>query len=394
LLKLPEPFIWAYEVIILYIIIKNLLKNNYSKLSDEKGFKLVSIFILWLLICFFRAINYANDYWTWKNILTNLCITSFYLIIFISTNINVIQKYFKLYFILFIPLVVLSYLIDKTPLNLSYVPYIILLFFIKSIPKKSKSILISIVIFFFFTNTQRNDLIKILFATFISLNINFIKPSTFLIISKYLRIIFLILPFFLVFLGSLGIFNIFKMNDYIKVDYTQQIKTTDGDETEDLKADTRTFIYENVFYTMNKYNAWFFGRNTAFTDEGLIGIASEKDSKTHLKGRYGNEVGILDILLWYGLIGVLLYFLIYVRASFLAIYHSNNLYAKAIGLYVSFLWAWSFVWEKPMFQTFFMMDLILLGLCFSNKFRGMNDLEVHLWVKEIFKSKSLNFNIL
>ena len=54
-------------------------------------------------------------------------------------------------------------------------------------------------------------------------------------------------------------------------------KGSDGQYYKDnLKADTRTAIYENVFYTMNKYNAWITGRSPAFGDEDHCGLTEEK----------------------------------------------------------------------------------------------------------------------
>jgi hypothetical protein len=306
------------------------------------------------------------------------------MVIFLSTNIYVVQKYYKLYFALFIPLVFFSYLIDQTPLYLNYVPYSTLMIFIGVTPKRQRLFLIAIVIFFFLANFQRNDLVKILVTGLIGITFTFYSKLFIKFILKPIYIFLFCLPLLLVGLGTSGIFNVFKMDEYIKGDYEQEISSNQGKEKDDLKADTRTFIYQNVFYTLNKYDAWLFGRGTAYGDEGIEGFF-EKENKITVKGRYGNEVGIMDILLWYGLIGVVLYFLVYLRASFVAIYQSKNRYAKAVGLYVAFLWTWSFIWEKPMFETFFMMDLILLGLCFSNRFRGMNDREVQLWVEGFFK---------
>ena len=47
--------------------------------------------------------------------------------------------------------------------------------------------------------------------------------------------------------------------------------------------------------------------------------------------------------------------------------------------------------EKPMFENFFMVDLMLLGLCFSTRFRAMNDEEVGIWVRAIFEKRKNKF---
>lgn len=152
-------------------------------------------------------------------------------------------------------------------------------------------------------------MIKMLVASVIGLSISYsgkIIPSWFF---KCIHAVLLVLPIVLLSLGVSGKFNVFKMDEYIKGNYELKAKGSDGQYYKDnLKADTRTAIYENVFYTMNKYNAWITGRSPAFGDEGPLWVDRGKDETTKLIGRYGNEVGILDILLWYGLIGVILFF--------------------------------------------------------------------------------------
>lgn len=392
LFHLPEPVKWVIEITILYVFYTNFKRYNIGRLMDRQGYFLTLFLIGWLFIGFLRGVYYAQGYWMWKIVTNQLLITLFYVVILISTNINVVQRYYKLYFILFIPLVAVSYLINRTPLNLDYVPYATLMLFVGLVPKKERILLIGIVVFFFLVNFQRNDLIKIMVTSLIGICISFFYVAIPKWSIKFAHFILLSLPLLLLFLGTTGVFNVFKMDEYISGDYEQKIVTDEGEEKEDnLKIDTRTFIYQNVFYTMNKHDAWVFGRSTAFGDEGIIGGFGKLSKETGLKGRFGNEVGIMDILLWYGIVGVVLYFLLYVRASYMAIYKSNNRYAKAIGLYVAFLWSWSFIWEKPLFENFFMMDLILLGLCFSTRFRAMTDDEVGIWVQAIFEIKKTKF---
>lgn len=391
LFSLPEPVKWAMEITILYVFYTNFKRYNIGLLMDRKGYVLTLLLIGWLIIGFLRGAFYAEGYWMWKAVTNQLMITLFFVVIFISTNVTVVQKYYRFYFLLFIPLVALSYLINRTPLNLDYVPYATLMLFVGVVPRKQRIILIGIVFFFFVSNFQRNDLIKIMVASLIGIYFSFFYNTVAKWSFRSVRFILLVLPLLLLLLGTIGVFNVFKIGEYISGDYEQTIETENGAVKDNLKQDTRTFIYQNVSYTMNKYDAWLFGRSSAFGDEGVITGMGKFDKFTGLKGRYGNEVGIMDILLFYGIVGVILYFLLYLRASYLAIYNSSNRYAKSVGLYVVFLWTWSFIWEKPMFENFFMMDLILLGLCFSNKFRAMTDDEVGIWVGGIFTNKKTKF---
>ena len=379
--KLPEPVIWSARIGILIVLYKNLRSDFITKNIDKTGFNLVIFFITWQLLSFIRACYYAEGYWVWKSIVSQLLITLFYIIILVSTNLKMIRDYLKLYWFFSIPLAMLSQLYCHNIQQLNYMPYVILLLCFIFIPKNHKFFFLVLNFLFFLTFEHRNDMVKLLLAFAIGVSLTYLY-STFLIrIIKIIHCALLFTPIIFSLTGFLGIFNPFKMDEYIKEDYFFSTTRNGGVEKRNFKSDTRTFIYKNVFHTLDKYNDFWYGRSPAFGDE--VGTF-EANLITGLKGRYGNEVGIMDILLWYGLIGVALYFLIYLRASYLAIYKSRNRIAKALGLYVSFLWMMSFIWEKPLFETFFMVDLVLLGICLSKQFRYLTDIEMEAWVRSIF----------
>lgn len=390
-LRLPEPLLWVFRLGILGVFFFNIKAVFKLNNIDKLGLQFTLVFIGWLLIGFVRATFYADGYWMWKSVISQLLNTLFYVIILISTNILVVQKYLQLYLKYFIPIMLLSIISPDRFTWMNYLPVLILMLFFGLLLKRKQILLIGLVVFIFVVTIQRNDLIKILFVSLLGILISYYYNYIPRKIFSYVRISLLAIPFLLLALGVLGIFNVFKMDEYIKGNYTQTINTSEGVEIDDLKVDTRTFIYVNVFETLNRYDAFIAGRSPAFGDEG-VDNSWGRDSTTGLKGRYGNEVGVLDILLWYGVIGVILYFLLYVRASYLAIYRSRSRYAKGVGIYVAFLWVWAFVWEKPLFETFFMVDLMLLGLCFSKSFRAMTDAEMRIWVNGIFYKTYSNPN--
>ncbi|MEJ7560444.1 MAG: hypothetical protein WKF66_19200 [Pedobacter sp.] len=377
MLKLPEPFIWGLRIIVLVVV----LRNTNRKFVDKTGLKLTYLFIAWLFFEIIRSLFFAEGYWMYKNIINQLLLVFFYFVIVLSANMRLVQDYLALYWKFFIPMVLLSLIVYRTPAGYDYVPFMVLAIFYGQIPKKQSLFLFLILTLFFFSLTQRNDLIKLTFSSLLGLSLAYLYIPKW--IFKFGQATFLLLPAILLYLASTGTFNVFKMDEYIKGDYSQEVNTDEGIEHDDLKADTRTFIYQNVFYTMTKYDAWVLGRTPAFGDEGVQGFWG-KDVETGLIGRYGNEVGVMDILLWYGLIAVVMYFMLYAWASYLAIYKSKSKYARGVGVYVAFLWMWAFIWEKPMVETFFMVDLILIGLCFSKQFRQMNDIEIRLWIRGIF----------
>lgn len=383
--KLPGVILWGIQISILTIFYRGIKKYQDPQI-DRFGMILVYVFIGWMFFGFFRACSDASGYWMWKYVVRNLILSAFFIVILLSSNILFVRGVYRLFWRYFLPLILIAVLILKIPTSLNYLPYSTLLLFWGALPKRQRWILLGIVVFFFAINEQRNDIAKIIAAIITGISITYFYAIIPQKAFKVTRLCLLSAPLILLSLAVSGTFNVFKMDEYMKGDYKQQVKNADGELVEDnLKADTRTFLFQNVFYTMNKYDAWIMGRNTAWGDEGLIGgFMEEGKADTGYKGRYGNEVGILDILLWYGVIGVILYFLLYIRASYLAIYKSRNKYATGIGIYTAFLWCWAFIWEKPMFEFFFMIDLIMLGMCFSHSFRNMTDMEVKRWISDIF----------
>lgn len=103
----------------------------------------------------------------------------------------------------------------------------------------------------------------------------------------------------------------------------------------------------------------------------------------------GNEVAILNIFTWTGIVGVIFYFLIFSKASYLAINYSNNIFSKILGLFIGFCWCYAWVEDINYFTltTFFLW--IMIGLCFSKDFRKMNNSQVAYWANNIFEKPKL-----
>lgn len=389
MLPLPEPVMWAVRLIILSFFFWGINKCVKIEAMDIFGRIFTYLFIAWLFVEFVIAAFYSEGYWMWKRIIINLLNTLFYSIIILSTNIFFVQGIYRLFWRYCVYLLLFAYVVFHNVNMLNYLPYTTLLLFLGAIPPKKRWPLLIIVGILFVAQFQRNDLVKMIVAGLIGFSISFGYQYISKTLIKIVCGLLLILPFLFLYLGIIGPFNIFKLNEYLGDDHKSTYTNSKGEVVEeDLTADTRTFIYENVFYTMNKYNAWIMGRSPAYGDEGLIGAASQMNEYSKLEGRYGNEVGIMNMLLWYGIIGCVLFYLLYIRAAYLALFKSNNKYMEAVAIYVSFLWCWSFVWEVAVFETFFMMNIMMLGICFSRSFRAMNNAQFERWVLGIFAKKS------
>lgn len=152
---------------------------------------------------------------------------------------------------------------------------------------------------------------------------------------------------------------------------------------QDIIVDTRTFLYVEVLESAINNDYWLLGRTPARgNDSDTFGVISAE--LTGRNERLQNEIGLANVFTWTGLVGVILYFLIFYRASFLAINKSRNIYVKMIGIYVAFRWLYSWIEDINNFTLNYFMLMIMLGLCYSYSFRNMTDNEITIWARGIF----------
>lgn len=90
------------------------------------------------------------------------------------------------------------------------------------------------------------------------------------------------------------------------------------------------------------------------------------------EGRNRTESGFLNILYFYGIVGILCYMCLSIYASYLAISHSNNKLATLVGLYVAFKFIFIFIEEPSITMTTY----FAIGLCLNPMFRNAEEDEV------------------
>lgn len=193
-------------------------------------------------------------------------------------------------------------------------------------------------------------------------------------IERFHKVLF-VLPIILFFTAVSGVFNPFKLDELVNDDIVINANT---DKEESLTVDTRTFLWVETLSSL-------VNNGTIVIGEGAAGrYASDYfDMLEDGRGRYGSETFILNIWLYLGIVGVILMGTIFYYASFLAIKRSNNYLSKVLGLLIVIYWCLIFVGinSSVNLDTFFIW--ITLGLCMSNSFRAMSDMEMKQWVRGI-----------
>jgi hypothetical protein len=290
-----------------------------------KAIQLINIYLLIGVIAILRGIFIATNYWEFKQLfLSTGPVFLLPFVVFLGQNIFVTQLIFRNYVIYALPFsilvfVSLKYTQNSDGLTRYLSPIYFLILFFPYVNNKWKTIIVVVAIASLISDIgARSNMIRIFTSTILLLTIYFKKiiPQK---IFKISHSLFFLIPLLLFLIASMNIFNVFKIGEYIKDDLTVTSTSSSGVRTEnDFKADTRTFLYEEVLGSMIKRKSLIFG-------EGATGAyKSDYFESLGSKGRMGSEVGILNILLYLGLTGCIFFTLIFYFSTYLAIYQSNN----------------------------------------------------------------------
>jgi hypothetical protein len=305
--------------------------------------------------------------------------------VYIATNKEVVQSMLGFYYKFVLPLfIIFFFLIHPGAFGFYLVPIYLLAIFFPVLIFRWKIIVLFLTILVITINTDaRSNVIKFS-VPFLLLPIYYYRDFFTAKVLEKIRIFFVILPIFLFMLGAFGYFNIFKMDDYINQDFEATRLDDSGQMINtDMKADTRTGLYEEVLKSATMHNYYLIGRTPGRGNDSEI-FSSYLQEITGKDERISNEVAILNVFTWTGIVGVILYFFIFFKASYLAVNRSKNIYSKMLGIFIAFRWSYAWVEDINNFSLTYFMLMILLGLCFSTSFRNMTDNGIYFWVRGIF----------
>ncbi|WP_397445424.1 hypothetical protein [Polaribacter sp. R77954] len=378
---------WFLQFILLYsfyAVIPHLKTHKKPSFAEYA----VVFYILYNIISFIRGLFVAETYWDYKALFANGLALLLPVVAFAGMNMAFVVVLLKYYLKYTLPLFIFFFpFISSGAVGFYLVPISFFAIFLPIIRRPWNFIVLTISLFVvFFAFGARSNVIKFFIPVLFSMFYYF----RYFIGNKVLRIIrnvLFILPFVLFLLAISGSFNIFKINEYIRTDAkTESTNVFTGEKsTEDLTTDTRTDIYIEVLKTAKKYNTWVFGRSPARGNE--TELFSDLADITGRQERSSNEVAILNVFMWTGLIGVFFYFIIFYFASYLALNRSNNYFSKLLGIYLAFRWCYAWVEDINFFTLTTFMLWITIGVCMSSQIRKMNNQEIILWINAIFSNK-------
>jgi hypothetical protein len=378
-----------------YIVFFNLIyfasKSNWQDDLSKTVSVLFKLVLLWNVITIIRGIFLAHDYWDWKFLfLTSALFLLIPLAFFIGKSMSLTQAmvhYVTGYLFLFgffaipIGLATNQQLYSRLMIPVSF--FIVMIPYLKTRYKLLVLIvsLTSILVVIDF----RTNILKIGIA-YLILSTWYLRRYIALYWFKILHVLAFVAPLVLLYLGVSGIYNIFSKaseND----SYIVKAHKADIGEDESLTADTRTFIYVEVFKTLAADESWLIGKSAVgqYKTESFDDLATRNE-------RFGSEVGFLNTMLYSGIIGVLLYMLLLFVVSHNAIYHSNNWLSKMLGLVIMSRWVLFFLEEFTQFDLNFYFLWIIIGLVSSKQFRAMTDAQI-AWYFSNFKNRILKVRL-
>lgn len=376
-------FLWVVSGLVLIVFLMS--KYFFYDKRNDVNLRFVTIYLIWNVICIIRGMFVAEIYWDWKAIIGNTMALMLPVVIYSSTNKLIAQSILAYYIKYALPLFIVFAILLRTDAYGFYLnPISLLIIFMPTLTTRQR------IIIFIFTGIvmgadlgARSNVLKF-GVPFAILSIYYFRKIIPHKLLETLRILLFVIPIVLFVLGATGVFNIFKIQDYLKSDITSSGVGLDGQRTEiSITQDTRTFLYEEVINSAVKNNYVIWGRTPARGNDSLtFGIVEHRWT-----GRYerlANEIGLANVFTWTGIIGVILYSLLFFKASNLAVNKSNNSYSKMLGIFIAFRWFYSWIEDVNDFSLNYFILMITLGLCFSNSFREMTNMEVTHWARGIF----------
>jgi hypothetical protein len=333
-------------------------------------------FLLWSCVTIVRGGFAARGYWDWKFLLLSSAL--YYLtplVFFVGKHLAFAQvifryylKYFFSYGFLIIPLALLT---NRELYSRLMIPVSIFILLtpwlrIKWVRLVFLVAIVSVVVVIDF----RTNIIKIAISLMILTFYYFRRYATFPV--RFLHFAFFLIPLIFLFLGVTGVYNVFAETSEHN-NYT--VKAQKGDMGEvNLAGDTRTFLYVEVLSYLTEKHSLLFG-------EGATGkYKTEYFDTLDNRGRYGSEVGVLNLALYSGIVGIIFYLAMLSLTSWYAIYRSNNFLCKMLGLLLASRWLLLFIEEFTNLDLNNLFTWLLIGLLSNKAFRSMTNEEVKFFL--------------
>jgi hypothetical protein len=341
------------------------------------------LFVLWNVISFARGVINASDYWDWKILLLNYSFSiSLPLVIVAGVHFEFLIKTFRFIlnklFLLGFAIIPIALTTDSELYARIMMAVGLFVLFIPYLKLRWRLLVVIVAIFSLAIDLNyRINLLRIMFAFFL-ISLYLYKRAIPKGIFNFVLIIMLLTPLVFLYLGVNNVFNVFT-DSILNIFDTEYSSVMNGEILmQDISMDTRTFLYREVFSSMEYKDSSFM-----LGEGGASGYLTDFFESYTLndRGRYASEVGFLNTVLRSGAIGVILYMLMLFIPAYYAINKSSNYLSKTLGFFLASRWIIFFIEDITDFDANYFCIWVTIGLCLSNKFRSLSDMQV----KQFFK---------
>lgn len=374
----PLWFTWLIQISLIVLLFK-----FRSNIFPNQRNKLLNLYLIWIFISLLRGLFIAENYYEYKQLIMGGISLMCPIFIWLFYKPSLTSKIYKIWFKYALIAFGLFFVWTSGFLQAYLSPLLLLFCFFPLFRKKQAYIILLIGLSYTLVRAEED-------------RSQFIKGSLALIVGV-LSYYVVSMPYKLVKLGHIGcylcsallfIFVLTDASGLILGRMTEEDAIENNKNRDVLNKDTRSLIYYDVFNSAMKNDYWLFGHTPARGNEigvsSLLFMGGYSDNMVFNKGeRHKNEILLLNIFTWEGLVGLILYSLLYIRASYLSIYQCRNRYVSLLGCYVAF--RWSFGWIEDI-NNFFISDVALwtmIGICYSSKFRNMTNIEFKEWIRRL-----------
>lgn len=362
--SLESPFIFllpigsAFIMIIIYLF--TYWRAGIKGSLTRWGFDLL---VLWIFVCFVRSLIEMRSI---SEIIPYLFSSYVGLVMFpvlyfvVGLNINYffsVNKLLSIYFfvVAFISIFFITYS-ELQHFLLLFIFYMILTIPLRSFWPKLLILIISISVVIF-SLTNRAEIIRITVSYLILI-------AYYLLLYKRInkKLLYLIV-FILLAIPAISLYLGFKGQSVF------QMKSSDASTYSELDpyADTRTFLYYEVYLDLKQNNAILFGK-------GMSSGYYSDSFKT--SNRLVVEVGFLQIILKTGVFGFILYITVIISSIVQALSKSRNQFIKSLGMLLATYVVMLFIENIIAYNLLNIVIWIIVGMCNSVALRNLSDSDI------------------
>lgn len=367
---------WSLDAFVLYTLygLKDKHHNNI----------VINLWLLMIALNFlYGACLMATDYWDWKLLIDNTMVFCMPIVAYMMKEETYMSHTMKLYlkYAVYL-LLVLSPFLGGDAYGRFLTPYLVLALFWKTISKRYRwHVLIAVGLVMTLGSCSRSAMVCYAVALMIGLYAwKFAQYRSLLNVIRMARLALFSLPVIFLFLGLSGVFNIFAIEEELDLSEDKYSMSTYNEEQVSMVTDTRTGLWVEEIESAVRNDYVIQGRSMARGYDSLL-FGFMMRQITGKMERPSCETNILNIFNYFGLIGVVLYSIIFLIATHRAVNKSNNMYMPIVGLYLSFRWLFSWIEDFTRFDLNMLFIWILVGMCFSERFLKMNNQEFKDWIR-------------